>query len=163
MNAKVSTVDRAKVAALLKKAVVGHYVKLRYGVYTEIGLTYRGTLRADVLALNYKKHIVVCEIKSSYADWSADSKWPTYLAFCDKFLFVFAQATWDKYGEKIKPSVEARGAGVMVLDSKTGYLRSVVPARTQEFLEDRETLILRMAYRGDFTKRNTAHRKVFIQ
>lgn len=153
---------RAEVAAALKKAAVGHYVKLRYGVYTELGLARGGTFRADVIALNYRKHIVICEIKSSWADFSTDTKWITYLNFCDKFVFLFHQATWDKYGSRIRSSIAGRGAGVMVLDATTGYLRSVISASTQEFSEDRDSLILRMAFRGDFTKRNTTRRKVFL-
>ena len=153
---------RSEVSSALKKAAVGHYVKLRYGVYTELGLARGGTFRADVIALNYRKHIVICEIKSSWADFSIDTKWPTYLNFCDKFVFLFHQATWDKYGVKIKSAIAGRGAGVMVLDATTGYLRSAVSASTQEFTEDREALILRMAFRGDFTKRNTTRRKVFL-
>lgn len=153
---------RSEVSAALKKAVVGHYVKLRYGVYTELGLARGGTFRADVITINYRKHIVICEIKSSWQDFSTDNKWTTYLNFCDKFYFVFHQATWDKYGPKVKSSIAGRGAGVMVLDATSGYLRSVLPASTQEFTEDRDGLILRMAFRGDFTKRNTTRRKVFL-
>lgn len=154
---------RGEITKGLTKAAVGHFVKLRYGVYTELGLARGGSFRADVLALNYRKHIVICEVKSSYADFQADNKFLTYLDFCDKLFFIFAQPTWEKYGAKMLPSLKPRGIGVMVLDTNTGWLRSVSPAKTQEIEEEtREALILRMAYRGDFTKRNTIRRKVFL-
>ena len=153
---------RAEVTQALTKAAVGHFVKLRYGVYTELGLARGGTFRADVIALNYRKHIVICEIKSCYADWAADTKWLVSLDFCDRYYLVFSQAVWETHELQIRPSIKGRGAGVLVLDSTTGFLRSVVPASTLEFTEDRDDLILRMAFRGDFTKRNTTRRKVFL-
>jgi hypothetical protein len=44
--------------------------------------------RADVLALDAKGRIVIVEIKTSEADFRADTKWPDYLEFCDFFYFA---------------------------------------------------------------------------
>lgn len=153
--------SRPEITAALTKATVMHFVRMRYGVYTELGLVRQGILRGDVVAINYKKHIVVVEVKSSYADIVSDSKWPAYLGLCDKFMFVVPQALWDS--GKIKNP--GRGAGVVVLDEKSGHLRSVVNAKEQGLMSDseRDSLIMRMAYRGDFTKRNVKQRtKVFL-
>ncbi|MCH9809394.1 MAG: MmcB family DNA repair protein [Alphaproteobacteria bacterium] len=46
--------------------------------------------RADVMALSDKGAIWIVEIKSSVADFRADSKWPDYLEFCDRFWFAVA-------------------------------------------------------------------------
>ncbi|NIJ42129.1 hypothetical protein FHS78_002422 [Parvibaculum indicum] len=44
--------------------------------------------RVDIMALGPKNEIHVFEIKSSLADFRADSKWEDYLAFCDRFYFA---------------------------------------------------------------------------
>ncbi len=46
--------------------------------------------RADVAALSDKGAIWIVEIKSSVADFRADSKWPEYNEFCDRFWFAVA-------------------------------------------------------------------------
>lgn len=51
-------------------------------------LTLSSGRRADLIALDRKGVIVIFEIKSSIADFQADSKWHEYKAFCDKFYFV---------------------------------------------------------------------------
>ena len=152
---------RPEITKLLTHAAVMHFVKLRYGVYTEMGLSRKGSIRSDVLAINYRKHVVLIEVKSSYADWAGDSKWPSYLGFCDQLYFLVPQYLWDSG----KITARGKGTGVMVLDEKTGHLRVVVKARVQELMTDEERmeLILRMAYRGDFTSRNIKRRnRVFL-
>ena len=44
--------------------------------------------RVDIMALGPKNEIHVFEIKSSLADFRADSKWEAYLEFCDRFYFA---------------------------------------------------------------------------
>ncbi len=44
--------------------------------------------RLDVAALGADGTIVGVEIKVSVADFYADDKWPSYLAFCDQFYFA---------------------------------------------------------------------------
>ncbi len=44
--------------------------------------------RVDIMALGPKNEIHVFEIKSSLADFRADSKWEDYLEFCDRFYFA---------------------------------------------------------------------------
>jgi len=46
--------------------------------------------RADVAAISEKGDIWIVEIKSSLADYRADSKWGDYCEYCDKFLFAVA-------------------------------------------------------------------------
>ena len=47
--------------------------------------------RADLLALDGDGRFTIVEIKSSLADFRADSKWPDYLEFCERFYFAVAQ------------------------------------------------------------------------
>ena len=44
--------------------------------------------RADIVALAPDGTITIVEIKSSVADYKADSKWQFYQAHCDRLLFA---------------------------------------------------------------------------
>lgn len=44
--------------------------------------------RVDLIALDRKGVFTVVEVKSSVADFRADSKWQDYLEFCDRFYFA---------------------------------------------------------------------------
>ena len=158
----MSTLGRKEITAALTNAAVMHWVKLRYGVFTEIGLVRRGLLRADVLAINYRQHIVISETKSCLADYRADTKLLSYLGLCDQMYVLVPQALWDSR----KMHEPAEGIGVQVLDSSTGFLRVVKKARVQDRMteEERYDLITRMAFRSaTFSKRNIARRKkVFL-
>ena len=44
--------------------------------------------RVDLIGLDPKGQIVIVEIKSSIADFNADSKWPEYREACDYFYFA---------------------------------------------------------------------------
>ncbi|MBC6440557.1 MAG: MmcB family DNA repair protein [Rhodospirillales bacterium] len=50
--------------------------------------TVRSGRRADVIALDAKGRFTIVEIKTSLADFRADTKWPEYLDFCDFYLFA---------------------------------------------------------------------------
>lgn len=58
------------------------------GVSTLTELTLANGRRADVVALAPDGTISIFEIKSSLADFRADSKWEDYLGFCDRFYFA---------------------------------------------------------------------------
>lgn len=44
--------------------------------------------RADMAGLCQKGRLVIAEIKSCEADFTADEKWEDYLPFCDEFYFA---------------------------------------------------------------------------
>lgn len=44
--------------------------------------------RADLLALGPKHEIWIIEVKSSIADFRADTKWPDYRQHCDRLFFA---------------------------------------------------------------------------
>jgi hypothetical protein len=46
--------------------------------------------RADVIGLDRNGAFLIAEIKSSAADYRADSKWHDYTGFCDHFYFAVA-------------------------------------------------------------------------
>ena len=148
--------SRKTITEALTKAAVMHMVRYGFAIHKEIGLSRGGTLRADLLCLNFKKKLVVMEVKSSVSDYNTDQKWPKYLSLCDQLVFVMPEHVWHKLKDKPK-----RGVGVLVLCEKTGHLKSVQRAATQELLDEetRDYLILRMAYRSaEFSKRNVKRR-----
>ena len=51
-------------------------------------LTLASGRRADIIALGPDGCVWIVEIKSSLADFRADSKWPDYREFCDRFFFA---------------------------------------------------------------------------
>ncbi len=57
-----------------------------YAVLSEVSL--KNGRRADLLALDPKGDVFLIEVKSSLADFRADSKWPDYLPYCDRFSFA---------------------------------------------------------------------------
>lgn len=44
--------------------------------------------RADIAALGPSGDIWMVEVKSCVADFRADSKWPDYMAYCDRLFFA---------------------------------------------------------------------------
>ena len=44
--------------------------------------------RVDIVAISAAGEIIIVEIKTSVADYRADRKWTSYLAFCDRFYFA---------------------------------------------------------------------------
>ena len=85
------TLDRKAVTEALTKAAVMHMVRYGFAIHKEIGLGRGGLVRADLLCLNFKKKLVVMEIKSSVSDFSSDQKWPKYLSLCDQLVFVMPE------------------------------------------------------------------------
>lgn len=76
--------------------------------------------RADLLAVSRKGEIWIVEIKSSRADFLADSKWPEYRLYCDRLFF----ATLPDVDEAMFPLE----AGLIVADSYGGALLRPAPA-----------------------------------
>ncbi len=57
-----------------------------YGTLTEFRLPL--ARRADVVALSEAGEIVICEVKSTRADYRADRKWQDYVPYCEGFYFA---------------------------------------------------------------------------
>ncbi len=77
-----------------------------YAAITEFSL--KSGRRVDVIALNAAGHFAIVEIKTSEADFRADSKWPEYLEYCDAFYF----AVPEDFPRDILPADQ----GLMVAD-----------------------------------------------
>ncbi|MFD1697133.1 MmcB family DNA repair protein [Roseibium aestuarii] len=59
---------------------------LNYACLAELSLA--SGRRADLIALGPKGEVIIVEVKSSVADFRADSKWPDYRQHCDRLYFA---------------------------------------------------------------------------
>lgn len=102
--------------------------------------------RADIAGLCPKGRLIIAEIKSCEADFSADGKWEDYLGFCDEFYFAvnadFPQGLLPA-GEGL---IDADGFGGAVV--RPSVERAMAPAR-------RKAITLRFA-------RQAAGRTAFV-
>lgn len=86
---------------------------LGFATLTELALP--SGRRADIVGLAADGTIIIVEIKSSVADFRADSKWPDYKAHCDRLYFAIP----DRLPVEIMPS----DTGLIVAD---GYEASIL-------------------------------------
>lgn len=102
--------------------------------------------RADMAGLCPKGRLIIAEIKSCEADFTADGKWAEYLGFCDEFYF----AVNADFPRALLPAAE----GLIVADAfgaaivRPSALRAMAAAR-------RKAITLRFA-------RQAAARSAFI-
>jgi hypothetical protein len=72
-------------AMAIERGVSRLLVSLTLAPLSELGLP--DGRRADIFAVAGDGTMTIIEIKSSVADFRADSKWPDYRAHCDQFYF----------------------------------------------------------------------------
>jgi hypothetical protein len=70
----------------LARGVCRHLRSLGFATLTEFVPS--GGLRVDVIALGARSEVWIVEVKSCRADFTADRKWPGYLAWCDRFFWA---------------------------------------------------------------------------
>jgi hypothetical protein len=81
-SATISSMTAADVARGVSRLLLRHdYVAL-----CEVPLG--NGRRADVMAVDGRGRIVICEIKVSRADLMGDGKWRDYLDYCDRFFWA---------------------------------------------------------------------------
>jgi hypothetical protein len=74
------------VAAEIKRGV--RRTLADHGLTSLTEFTLKGGRRADIIAIDPKGKFTIVEVKSSVADFRADSKWPEYRDYCDLFYFA---------------------------------------------------------------------------
>ena len=122
------------VAPLLARGIGRLFDAMAVASLTEFSL--RNGRRADVLALDGDGHFTIVEIKSSLADFRADSKWPDYLEFCDHFYFAVPQG----FPIDVLPETE----GLMIADRWDATIVRPAEARAMH-ASRRKALTLRFA------------------
>lgn len=75
--------------------------------------------RADLVALAPDGVLRIVEVKSSYADFRADFKWPQYRAFCDRFYFAIPAS--------LDPAIFPLDSGLIVADAHGALLAREAP------------------------------------
>jgi hypothetical protein len=73
-------------ALMIQRGVGRMLYSQRFSVLSE--LTLASGRRADLIGLSAKGDIWIIEIKSSVADFRADTKWPDYRDYCDRMFFA---------------------------------------------------------------------------
>ena len=135
------SLSRKDTAPHIKNLIQKFYARKNFSSHFEIGVVPRGSYQADIVALNMKRHILIIEVKSCWADFQTDNKkgkWRNYLQYCDQFYFAFTLEIWDKVKDRVLPIIKDSGAGVIVVPSDAKSYRSVrviKPAR-KDLLDD---------------------------
>ncbi len=120
------TSTRRLITGALTLAAQSYWLYKGFSCFTEIGLASWGKLRADFVALSLSTDVIICEIKSSRADYATDKKWRNYLQHCNSMYFVMMPDTWLKLRDRMEEDgVFEAGVGVLILDPATGYLKCV--------------------------------------
>lgn len=122
------------VAPLLARGVGRLFDAMAMVSLTEFSL--KNGRRADVLALDGDGRFTLVEIKSSLADFRADTKWPDYLDFCDQFFFAVPHG----FPVDVLPETE----GLMIADRWDAAIVRPAEARSMH-ASRRKALTLRFA------------------
>lgn len=78
--------SRPVVTNEVTRGVLRFLMDMGFAPMTEVPLT--NGRRVDVLALDRRGKAVIVEVKSSVADYRADTKWVDYLNYCEEFYFA---------------------------------------------------------------------------
>lgn len=148
--------SRKETTLRLRRVATYYFVDKGFSVYDEVGLKaskHRSNLRADILAFNMKGDLIITEIKSSWRDFVTDTKWESYLEYCNKMYFLITIELFEsKQGEYIKKRAKEHGAGILVVDSEGG-VRALVNAKRRKVPgKTRRWLLTKLAWRGGFSK-----------
>jgi len=129
--------------AAITRGAIRLLYDLGYDAVTEF--SFKTGRRADILALNRGGEIVVVEVKSSLADFRADTKWHEYLEWCDALFFAVDAA----FPSEVLPADQ----GWMVCDAYGGEImrdapREKVPAARRKMMTLRFGLVAARRLQG---------------
>lgn len=149
---------------ILCKAFTGYLLKKRFSCYTELGLIEHGRFRADVLALNMQREIIIGEIKVSISDLLKDKKWENYLEFCNKFYFVIPEFFLKEKGyKKFTENHNLDRVGILVLDNKTGFLYCLKKSKFCSMDAHKKLYLLtKIAWAGGISRKNSYRTRQFL-
>jgi hypothetical protein len=108
------SVARKDKAKLIRHEVAKYLSKKGNSCHFEVGLNKWGKLRADVFAFSFKRSVTVVEVKSGWSDYSTDSKWKGYLAFCNKMYLAVASDFPLK--PEFLDALKQNGVGLLVVN-----------------------------------------------
>jgi hypothetical protein len=138
-------------AVMIRQIVSKIFVARRFAVHYEVTLDRKCTLRADLVATNTKPYIIVCEVKSSAADFRSDKKWHKYLDYCDQLYFAMSSRTYARVITEIP-----KGVGIYVVDNRTLEVKLCGASKKQPVPIDNQLSVLtRCSYRAASEKRSS--------
>jgi hypothetical protein len=107
----------------------------KFATLTELPLA--SGRRADIVALAADATVLIVEIKSSIADFRADTKWPDYRAHCDRLYFAIST--------EIPPEIMPDDAGLIIAD---GFGAEILREAPEHRLASatRRSMLLRFAH-----------------
>lgn len=121
---------RPAVTAALARGVVRLMGDHGFPAILEVGLP--NGRRADVMGLGPRGEVWIVETKSCLEDFAVDTKWPDYLAYCDRFHFAVAvDFPLDALPADIGVIVADGFGGEIVRESALGELN---PARRRSLV-----------------------------
>lgn len=156
-------ISRKQITEAIQRATIGYYTKKNFGVNVELGVMPWGRRRVDVVAVNRKGHIVICELKSNKQDFVSDKKFLEYLPFCNQmYIVIYYQDL--KWMEDYLPTLKKNGIGVHIL-SENGLLVNHLRAPNRKMMrKTKREILLRLAWRNaKFSKCNTKRVRVFVR
>jgi hypothetical protein len=108
---------------------------MKFSTITELPLM--SGRRADIVALGTDGVIHIVEIKSSIADFRADSKWPEYRLHCDRLYFAIP--------ETVPIEIMPEDAGLIIADA---YGAAIIREAPEHKLAaaTRRALLMRFAH-----------------
>ena len=156
-----NTKTRKTRAELIRHEVTKYLTGRGMSCHYEVGLNSRGKLRADILALNYKRHMTVVEVKSSMADFVSDKKYLGYLPLSTSMYFAFDSDF--KITDAIKNEIKSHGIGILIVDCncqklhlyRSKSVKVLIGAKTRAMCgEAKRDIIVRLAYRNGKLRTN---------
>lgn len=107
------------------------------------------------MCFNFKRELILIEVKSCWADYTSDTKWKKYLPFADKMYFAITEDLFEQKGEQLINDLKPQGVGIMI-HTRMGYIKVVQNAKklnnaTPEF---KEWLFLKLAWRKGKSRAN---------
>lgn len=153
----MKSLSRSETTQHVTKSVIRYWAKKVYSCYPEVGVLRRGRLRADIVAFNMNREVIICEVKSCMSDFSTDRKWRKYLLFCNKMYFCIHAELESTLGAKIKESIKDTGCGLIVVSS-SGKARVAVNAKRREKIWNRQWILTKLAWAGGINRSNVRKR-----
>ena len=117
--------SQAIIAPAIYRGVARLFHSLGFACASEI--TLGNSRRADVMAISGDGAIVIVEIKSGAADFRADTKWPEYLDYCDRFYFAAPPEMNLSIFPEQEGLISADNYGANIL--REAQVRKLAPAR----------------------------------
>ena len=127
----MSIMNRSPTGMELASGTSSHLQNLGFATLEEFVLPTHD-LRVDVIALGRKGELWIVECKSSVRDFTSDSKWHRYIAYCDRFFF--------SVGHEFPTSILPDGTGIIISDGfdaeilSSGSINSMQPARRKKLV-----------------------------